>query len=99
MVTLTAFNDCGLHIFSDTVIIITIPSADFTADPVNGCLPMAVTFTDASSPNTTTWNWNFPGGNRSFSTLQNPNVTYEEAGLYPVSLTASNAAGQHQVPS
>lgn len=41
----------------------------------------------------TTYNWSFPGGIPSTSTLQNPLVTYPSLGNYNVSLTLSNSFG------
>ena len=67
------------------------PTAAFTGTPVGGCAPLAVSFTDASTGSATSWNWDFGDGGT--STLQNPSHTYAAAGVYDVSLTATNAAG------
>lgn len=40
-----------------------------------------------------TFNWSFPGGTPSSSTLEAPKVTYASAGTYDVSLTVSDAYG------
>ncbi len=37
------------------------------------------------------WNWSFPGGNPSSSTLQNPSVSYASAGQYDVMLTVNGS--------
>ena len=42
----------------------------------------------------TSWNWSFPGGNPSSSTLSNPQVQYNTAGIYEVSLTVSDGTFQ-----
>lgn len=68
-----------------------MPSADFEASPVSGDKPLNVGFTDKSTGNPTSWNWNFGDGNR--STLQNPSHQYDSAGIYPVTLIVKNAAG------
>lgn len=73
------------------------PIADFVANSDRTCEGSSITFTDhtyntlGSSP--VTYNWSFPGGTPSTSTLPNPTVTYNTAGVYDVSLTTSNATG------
>lgn len=59
-----------------------------------------MTFTDIStvSPPSTTnsvtqWNWQFPGGSPSSSTLQNPGVITYPPGTYTVTLTVTSSAG------
>ncbi|MDD3621888.1 MAG: PKD domain-containing protein, partial [Methanofollis sp.] len=64
------------------------PTAEFEADMTEGEAPLNVTFTDLSTGNVTTWEWDF--GDDTNSTEQNPLHTYEEAGLYTVSLTVSD---------
>ena len=64
---------------------------DFSAAPTSGCTPLTVNFTDLST-GATVWNWSFPGGTPSTSTLQNPTVVYNTAGSYDVTLIASNPA-------
>jgi PKD repeat protein len=67
------------------------PSAAFSATPVTGTAPLAVSFTDTSTGSPTSWSWNFGDGGT--STAQNPTHTYRAAGKYTVSLTVSNASG------
>ena len=67
------------------------PAADFTASPLSGPAPLSVNFTDLSLHGPTAWSWSF--GDSGISTLQNPAHTYQDAGTYPVTLTASNATG------
>jgi PKD repeat protein len=50
-----------------------------------------VDFSDTSSGNPSSWNWNF--GDGSSSTAQNPSHTYAQAGDYVVQLTATNQGG------
>jgi PKD repeat protein len=92
-VVMTATGPCGSIMVTDTVTIATPPTAGFTANMTSGCVPLTVQFTSTSSTNTTGWNWQFPGGSPSSSTQQNPTVTYNTAGVYSVTLTASNATG------
>lgn len=69
------------------------PEANFTANNTSACKGSTIQFTDQSTNNPSTWNWTFPGGTPSSSTLKNPSVTYSTAGNYTVSLTVSNANG------
>ncbi len=69
------------------------PNSFFTTSYSVACVNNPFQFNDASSNNPTSWSWNFPGGNPSSSTAQNPLVTYTSTGTYTVSLTASNANG------
>jgi PKD repeat protein len=78
---------------TETAIIITPPTASFSASPTTGCGPLTVQFTNTSSANAASFNWEFPGGNPATSILKNPTVIYSVPGAYPVTLTASNSAG------
>lgn len=69
------------------------PLANFTATPVAGCSPLVVNFTDTSTGNPTSWQWNF--GNGATSTLKNPSTTYFLPGTYTVTLTVTNPSGTH----
>jgi len=62
--------------------------ANFSATPVTGCTPLSVQFTDSSTGNPTSWNWDL--GNGTLSNLQNPTTAYLNSGFYTVSLTVSN---------
>jgi PKD repeat protein len=64
---------------------------DFTATPVWGYAPLAVTFTDETVGNPTAWLWDFGDGETSAE--RNPVHTYQRAGAYTVSLTTTNAYG------
>ncbi|MEM9819655.1 MAG: PKD domain-containing protein [Bacteroidota bacterium] len=69
------------------------PTADFAVNQEEGCIPLAITFEDQSTTNVEQWQWSFIGGSPATSSEQNPSVVYENPGVYPVSLTVSNAAG------
>jgi len=68
-------------------------TADFTASPLTGIAPIAVSFTDLSTgdPLPATWAWDFNGDGVVDSTDQNPVFTYPTGGTYTVNLTVSNA--------
>ena len=70
---------------------VTVPVASFTATPTSGTAPLTVDLHDTSSKNPTSWAWDF--GNGTTSTEQNPSVTYDSAGIFTVTLLASNGAG------
>ncbi len=65
-------------------------SANFSSLNSTVCESATASFQDASNGNPTSWNWSFPGGNPSGSTLQNPTVSYANAGTYDVTLIVSN---------
>jgi PKD repeat protein len=73
-------------------------TADFTANPLTGIAPIAVSFTDLSTgdPLPTTWAWDFNGDGVVDSTDQNPVFTYQTGGTYTVNLTVSNAYSTSQ---
>jgi PKD repeat protein len=71
------------------------PVANFSGTPTSILVGGSVNFTDLSTNNPTSWSWTFLGGTSSTSTLQNPTVTYNTAGTYNVTLTASNSVGSN----
>jgi len=61
---------------------------DFSADVTEGPTPLAVSFTDESSiPGAHTWYWQFGDGGTSYD--QNPTYTYNDDGMYTVTLTVT----------
>ena len=70
------------------------PQAEFSANNITILEGQAVNFTDQSIYNPTTWNWTFTGGNpASFNGQNPPQIEYNVAGTYEVSLEVSNANG------
>ncbi len=67
------------------------PVAQFTANLTAINAGEAVQFTDLSTNSPTSYFWNF--GNGQTSLLQNPKVTFIDAGIYDISLTVANDAG------
>lgn len=93
-ITLTvANNDCE-QTFSQTVRINPIPPVlDFDYFPPAGCAPHTVTFINESRyADPTTYVWQFGAGEGS-SRAVDPAYTYQEPGLYSVTLSATNALG------
>jgi PKD repeat protein len=72
---------------------VTTPVANFTANASSGYVPLSVQFTDTSTGSPTSWLWDLGDGNT--STSQNPAHTYLTAGIYNVSLTATNDGGSN----
>ncbi len=70
----------------------TPPVAEFEGNPTSGTIPLTVYFTDQSTNNPTSWQWDFGSGQLT-SSEQNPSYTYEEEGVYTVKLTVANIDG------
>lgn len=69
------------------------PVADFTALETTGYAPLNVCFTDSSTGNVTSWDWDLDGDGISDTTVQNLCCTYNTAGTYTVTLTVSGECG------
>jgi len=67
------------------------PTADFVAAPLQGCAPLTVEFTDKSLNNPISWQWDFGDGGTSIQ--PESTYTYEQCGVYTVSLTVANDGG------
>jgi PKD repeat protein len=67
---------------------ISAPVAGFKDSPETGFEPLTVQFTDTSTENPVSWNWDF--GDGSSSVLQNPIHIYQKTGKYSVKLIVSN---------
>ena len=72
-------------------------TASFTGTPLSGCIPLTVTFTDASTANAgfaiTSRAWNFGDGSTLNTTATAVTHTYTTAGAFTVSLTLTDAHG------
>jgi len=70
------------------------PTVAFTGNPLNGCYPLPVQFTDqsiAGSGSINLWQWDF--GDGAGSTSQSPTHTYTTSGNFNVVLRATNTLG------
>ena len=92
--TIKSFLFCVLALSSYSLFA-QVPVANFAGTPVTGCAPLAVTFSDQSSGNPTSWSWDF--GNGQLASVQNPVAVYTQPGVYTVTLVVKNANGTHGV--
>ena len=94
-ITATAFGPCGPVSTTQTVTITAPnlpPTAGFTADDQTGCAPLSVSFSSTST-DASALLWSFPGGSPATSAATDPQVTYSDAGTFPVQLIATNGVG------
>ena len=73
------------------------PSANFRFAPTGPVMGAPVSFTDASTGSPTSWAWDFGDGHS--AVVQNPSHSFEAAGTYTVTLTATNGAGNNSSSS
>lgn len=94
-VSLTATNadGCSSTQTSTDLINIAETRADFLPDVFGFCQPLEVNFTDTSvsGTNINSYEWNFGDGGT--SSLQNPTYTYQDTGIFDVSLVITNELG------
>ncbi|NQT73729.1 MAG: PKD domain-containing protein [Chloroflexi bacterium] len=70
---------------------IQVVEVDFSADYASGYHPLDVQFTDQSKGDIVSWAWHF--GDGGMSEEQSPSHTYQDVGVYPVSLTVTGQLG------
>lgn len=63
---------------------------DFTANITEGIVPLTVNFTDLSYPATNSWEWDLDFDGDIDSEEQDPEFTYNQEGIYTVSLTTEH---------
>jgi hypothetical protein len=73
------------------------PEVNFSLSSSIICEGENVQFTDISGPDILSRLWNFPGGAPSYSTLENPVISYDYQGAYDVSLSVSNVNGSNSI--
>lgn len=90
--TLTNANGCSLDSVQVDLISVVKPTAGFTAAPTSAnCPPLLAVFTDQSSSDVISWEWDF--GDATSSIIQNPGHLFVTSGSFPVSLLVTNANG------
>lgn len=97
--TTAIFSDNSVSDASDTVTLTyeAPPKVNFSVPLQIGEPPFTVQFTDTSVASPASWSWDFDDGNT--STDENPSHTFETAGTYHVSLTATNEYGSNTLVS
>ncbi len=79
---------------------ILLPQANFGSDATSICTGDTINFSDSTTNNPTSWTWTFSPSNVTYinsttSSSQNPIVKFATAGVYSVSLTATNSDGSN----
>jgi PKD repeat protein/C1A family cysteine protease len=69
-------------------------SANFTARPVEGIVPLAVEFEEQATGNVTSWEWDFNNDGSTDATEQNPTWVYDSPGSYTVRLVVSDGVSR-----
>lgn len=72
---------------------VNLMSLDAIGNPISGAAPLRVQFTSSASIASDAWYWDFENDGKIDSTERNPVYTYENVGIYNVSLTVHNAYG------
>ncbi len=92
--TVTVSDNCGSVTTTDqvTITVNTVPTVNFVADNLSGCLPVTVNFNNLTDPLMTgTCFWDFGDGNT--SNTCDPTHTYTLPGCYDVTLTVTSPDG------
>lgn len=90
-VNVTRYNTVNLNVEMDAGEL----EAGFSASETTIAIGDAINFTDESYGAPVSWSWSFSGGIPSTSNMQHPqNITYPNAGSFPVSLTVANENGE-----
>lgn len=89
-VSMTAFTATCSDFTTQTVTVSPAPQVQFTSSVSSGCSPVDVSFTNTTS-GSPVYTWNFGDGS-STSSLTTPTHTYTSAGVYSVSLIATQGS-------
>jgi threonine aldolase len=92
-VTLVVSNACGTNSFSLNIQVGDPPTAAFGYNFQGGCAPLLITFQSQVSGELDSLRWLFPGGQPATSTSASPQVIYQTAGQFDVSLIAYGPGG------
>ncbi len=94
VVTVTDAQGCTIVSTQINVHVDPTPNPVFLGEPIDGCIPLNVQFTDHStcSQAIVKWKWNFGDGSN-YSDSTSPLHTYYDAGIFNVSLTVTSVSG------
>jgi PKD repeat protein len=71
--------------------------AAFTSSTTEICEQEIIDFTDMSTGDVVTWEWEFEGGSPATSSFQNPTVAYFNEGIFDVTLTVSDGVESNTI--
>jgi PKD repeat protein len=102
ILTISASGSNGTPVHKRTAIVRALvpiePEANFISNDTSACKGQVLNFTDFSVGPPTSWQWSFPGGTPSSSTIQNPTgIVYDSLGTFDVSLTVTNQLGSSSI--
>jgi len=91
-VTLTVSGEAGETSAEKIIEVYDSAEAMFLAEPLQGIAPLEVEFTDQSTGDINSWQWDFDDGET--SSVQEPTHMYMEPGVYTVTLTVKGDGGE-----
>jgi PKD repeat protein len=89
-VRLIVGNECGADTSYQTIRFVAPLQAAILPQTSVGCAPLSVQFSDHSSGEIATRRWFFPGGTPDEATQANPQIRYDQPGIYDVRLVVGN---------
>lgn len=80
---------------SNTVTVFDLPQITISADPMSGCEPLTVSFSDITQPAPASWTWDFGDPDSDNNSASGADVThiYQNEGIYDVSLAVVTEDG------
>ncbi|WP_321428971.1 leucine-rich repeat protein [uncultured Methanolobus sp.] len=100
-ISLTVSNPDGSNTETKTDYIVSVlpdsPVADFSVDVTSGAAPLTAQFTDLTTNKPISWAWDFDNDGIIDSHEQSPSWTYNAAGNYTVTMTATNMAASDTI--
>ena len=92
--TVSAYLLSAVPVEGTSQVLVTLPPPEalFSASPLYGTAPLNVAFTDLSTGNPDSWEWDFAGDGIFDSAERNSSHTYETPGSYNVTFRASNSS-------
>lgn len=93
LISIDTLSGCADTLLDTSYVVLDSLVVNFAATPDSGCRQLAVTFSDSSSAlsNITSWKWFFGDGDS--SAIKNPAHTYQDTGLFNVTLIIADQLG------
>ncbi|NNF36836.1 MAG: PKD domain-containing protein [Saprospiraceae bacterium] len=92
-VELQVQNTCGITTSSQSIVVNTLPSADFSVEQNEICNGGSLQYNEEASSNSMEFQWMFEGGIPEVSNEPNPLVNYPNHGIYDVQLIVTGVEG------